>query len=747
MTAGRLAAKKPGATTNTVLYRCPTTVTGSTVVNVCNQSGSAATYRMALRNYDQVLHIDGPESENGGVASSYKFQKGNPFSAYRVQLNPGYQFGAAIPGTQFTTTNGATAKILDVFKDISDVTYYTIVDQISAAPLAADSLAGTLLGGETLTGATSGLTATYRGGDQTQVFVTIPDVASGATSFNISRTTGLGDGMYLTVGPDDTTGEVVTIDASGINTTTNVVTVTRAQLGTTAAAIPSGIQANAWSASATVTTIDEGATFVAGDETLTVLDSTGFVSGSYILVDNEIMYVDDVAGNDITITRARYGTADVDHNNGVNVTLLIDNGSYLCNYFSEAEQITGSTSNATATLDFQATSSVSIETKYLTTTTLGGTDHISLATINFNIGRTYIFDLSDASNTNYPLKLSADDPEGPNGLAGTGTEYTQGVSKVGTAGTGGAYTSIAIDENTTANLFTYADGTPTGTTTGVGFGISVQTDPTYDRIYIYDVSGEPLVAGDTFTVNNVTQTVLQGGIEVGAYGYVQEWFPDKAHLKITLGEGSIPLVDNVIFYDTPTLNLGDRTLVKVVDGKVLSINNVGGADVNRVAGTYSNLVADATSASGDIAKARFTVVVDGSGAATVTIADGGEDFAVAETIQINDGQLGNGGAAALTFDVATISTGVAVDQTALYSDEDYLFYDNAVAANTTEKNSAIIVGPGENLLVYSSAADLSYVANGFESPSDDFTVINLTKVNTEDEGADPGDDGGNPPTP
>ena len=70
MTAGRLAAKKPGATTNTVLYRCPTTVTGSTVVNVCNQSGSAATYRMALRNYDQVLHLDGPESENGGVAST-----------------------------------------------------------------------------------------------------------------------------------------------------------------------------------------------------------------------------------------------------------------------------------------------------------------------------------------------------------------------------------------------------------------------------------------------------------------------------------------------------------------------------------------------------------------------------------------------------------------------------------------------------------------------------------------------------
>jgi hypothetical protein len=44
------------------------------------------------------------------------------------------------------------------------------------------------------------------------------------------------------------------------------------------------------------------------------------------------------------------------------------------------------------------------------------------------------------------------------------------------------------------------------------------------------------------------------------------------------------------------------------------------------------------------------------------------------------------------------------------------------------------VGPGQNLLVYSSAADLSYVVNGFESPSDDLTVINMIKKQTEDGG-------------
>jgi hypothetical protein len=734
MTAGRLAANKPAATTNTVLYRCPTTVTGSTVVNVCNQSGSAATYRMALRNYDQVLHLNGPESANGGQASTYKFTKGNPISAYTLLLNPGYQFADALPGTEFTTANGATAKILDVFKDIADVTYYTIVEDITSVALQADSLAGTLQGGETLTGATSGFTATYRGGDATGIFANIAEVGAAATTVQISRTTGLGDGMYLTLDAADAGGEVATIDVGGINTTTNTLTITRGQLGTTAAAIVPGKAINAWSSSATVTVIDEGATFVAGDNTLTVLDSTGFISGGFAIIDNEIVEITDVNGNDLTLTRGVYGTADVDHNNGVNVTLLTDNGSYLANFFSELEVITGGSSNASATLDFSTTTSATIDTKYLTTTTQGGTDHVYTGTYSVEIGRSYIYDLSDASNSNYPLKFSGDDPEGPNGDLGTGTEYTQGVSKVGTAGTAGAYTSILIDENTVANFFSYADGTPAGSTTGIGFTLQVQVDPIYPTIYIYDVGGEPLASGDSFTINNVTQTILAGGISEGPYGYVQEWFPDKAHLKVTLGEGSQPFADNTIMYDTPTLNNGDRTFVKVVDGKILSVNNVGAADANRVVGTYPNLTADSTTGSGDLTTARFTVTVTTGGVATITIVNGGEDFLVADTIQINDGQLGNGGAAALTFDVATVSTGVAVDQTDLYSAEDYLFYDNQVAANETDKNSAIVVGPGENLLVYSSSADISYVANGFESPSDDFPVINMTKITTDDGG-------------
>ena len=723
MTAGKLASAKPGATTNTVLYRCPTTVTGSTVLNVCNQGSGGATYRAALRDYDQVLHL------NGLNASEYKFTKGNPISGYKITLSPGLQYSAAIPGTEFTTTNAATGKILDIFKATSDVTYYTKVARVSNLALATDSQAGTFQGGETLTGATSGFTAKFRGdgGTGTSLNAEYVDIATGATTFNVSRNTGLGDGMYLTLGTEiDALTEIVTIDSSGINTTTNVLTVTRARLGTTARAIVGGLAINAWSASATVTTIDEGGTYAAGDTTLTVADSTGFISGGFALVDNEIIKISAVNGNDLTVERARYGTGDVDHNNGVNVTLLTDNGVYLANYWTEAESFTGGTSNASATAGFDVSTQATDDTKYiLSTTSAGATNHELESTIQMTQGRKYIFDLSDASCNNYPLKISADDAEGPNAA---GTEYTQGVSKVGTAGTGGAYTSIEISSTTEVTMFAYADGSPAGSTLGVGFGLGVQFDPVYAEVYIYDVGGETLIAGDTFLLNDVTQTVQPSGVTPGPYGYVQDFDATTQHLKVALGHGSAAFALNDDFYDSPTLNNGTRTMVRPVTGKALTINSIGAADASRTAGTYASISPNATGGSGDLTTSKFTVVVDGSGAATITVINGGFGHAGSDTLTINDSQLGGGGGAALTFDVATVSTAVHTDQTAIYSDSEYIFYDKAIATKVTDKNTSLVVGPGENLLVYSSAADLSYVVNGFEAPSDDFTVVNMTKI-------------------
>ena len=728
MTAGRLAAAKPGATTNTTIYKCPTTVTGSTVLNVCNQSGSAATYRTALRDYEQVLHMSGTQASTGAAASPLQFAQGNPITAYKIKTAPGFSNDAAIPGTVFTTTNGATATILDVFKPTSDVVYYSIVREVSQMALAAESQAGTFSGGETITGATSQLTAVYRGGENTELTLEFTDVTTAATTFNISRNTGLADGMYLTLSGDSTaTGtEIVSINASGINTTTNVLTVTRQALGTSATVIKAGQVCNAWSASATVTTIDEGATYATGDQTLTVADSTGFVSGSMILIDNEILNITDVAGNDITVERGQYGTGDVDHNNGATVTLLTDNGIYLANYFTEAETISGGTSNASATLAFSTTDSAIINTKYLLSLTQGSGHTLPSTGVELRIGRLYKFDLSDSSNNNYPLKFSSDEAEGPNADPTPGTEYTAGVSKVGTAGTSGAFTSLEVGVSTEINLNAYADGSPAGSTLGLGFTLAVNETPEFEEIYIYDVKGEALADADTFTVNAVTYTIQSSGVTPGPFGFVQSYDTTNAHLKITLGVGSSAFTAGTIFYDTPTLNNGSRTLAEAVTGKILTINNIGAADGSRQAGTYNITTTSGTTGSGT--GDTYTIVIDGSGAATITVIDGGRAHAVGNTITVNDSLLGSGGGAALTFDVASVSTGVHTDEAGIYNTEDYIFYDKQVAANTTDKNTSLIVGPGQNLTVYSSAGDLSYVVTGFESPSGDFDIINMTKT-------------------
>ena len=91
MTAGRLAASNPSATTNTLLYRSVIDQTASTVLTATNISGSGVTYRAALRNYDQILKLDGDEPSN------LIFNKGNPVSTYKLKITPGISFSAASP--------------------------------------------------------------------------------------------------------------------------------------------------------------------------------------------------------------------------------------------------------------------------------------------------------------------------------------------------------------------------------------------------------------------------------------------------------------------------------------------------------------------------------------------------------------------------------------------------------------------------------------------------------------------------
>ena len=92
------------------------------------------------------------------------------------------------------------------------------------------------------------------------------------------------------------------------------------------------------------------------------------------------------------------------------------------------------------------------------------------------------------------------------------------------------------------------------------------------------------------------------------------------------------------------------------DSPLATITNQSGADSNRTPGTYQ-IAANDYATTGIGQDATFTIVVNGSGAATVSVGNGGNGFVIGETITIDDDDMGSGGGAALTFDVATTGGG------------------------------------------------------------------------------------------
>ena len=726
MTAGRLAASNPSATTNTLLYRSVIDQTASTVLTATNISGSGVTYRAALRNYDQILKLDGDEPSN------LIFNKGNPVSTYKLKITPGISFAAASPNAELNSQSGSRAKLLDVYKDTATINRYVKVEKIANFEGDSQTLIGTFQNGETITGAVSTFTATLKQFEATTglIYANIADVAQGATSVKVSRNTGLAEGTKLMLSEDATaTGtEVITIDTGGIDVNNNTLTVTRGVYGTTASPIPGGQYAKSFIDSATASTINEGATFTAADVTLTLTDATGFLEGSFIRVGNEIMSVTTVAGNDLTIVRGQYGTSAVDHNDGSAVTQMTDAGDYYLNFFTESEGLQGGTSNATISSNVtQGSNSITNQDRFtIAEGSIGGVyEYLTLS--NHNNERTYRYDQSDSSNTGHPFRLS-EQADGTQTL--TGAEYTTGVTKVGTAGQAGAYLDITITSGTPLSLYSYAEPAVANTAdanANYGFQIGTTLTPDYEEIYIYDVAGEPWAAAQAFEIGGTTYTVQANGVTVGKYGYVHEWNPTLNELKISLGVGSSAFATGDQLYDTPTLVDANRTMAEVVAGKVLAIDTVGAANASRTAGTYSGL--SPTGGSGSGLKVDI-VVAASTGAATVTLINGGKNYADGETLRVTDALLGGGGAPNLTFATDGIGAGdgIGATSTTYVKTEDYIHYGKAIAANASDRTTGIVVGPGQNLIVWASDTNIAFQVQGFESVSEDYTVLGNAKT-------------------
>ena len=615
MTAGILAALSPAATTASVLYSTSSEHTASSVLTVAERGNSAATYRVGHKDYTQKLTMD---------ANTYAFRRGNPISTYKMEINPGISRQDATPGLLIGSTDLAkSAYILDTVVETATITNYVKVKKCTSIQIDTNSVTGTFQGGETLTGGTSGLTATFRGLG-TSLNVEVADIASGDTSLKFVDGLALqGNPAYIVLS-DGITGynpEIILAGAatfySGTTGGANVA-VTRAQFGTTAVAHPSGQLVSLYTDSGTTTTINEGGQFAAGDTTLTVTDGTTIVTGTHIRVGNEVMLATGVTGNDVTVTRGVWGTTDAAHNDGSTVTPMVQGSQALVEWFDTSETLTGGTTNATATTQFTATSSAVYTTQFTWGTVAGR--EIVPSQFTMDVDRTYLFDQSDSSNTGLPLRFS-DTQEGTGATPTAGTEYTTGVTKAGTAGTDGTI-QIIPTVNTPDPLYYYAEGTASAAPdTQYSSGIDIVTDPQFTELYLYDVDGT-WVTGDTFTIGTATQTV--GTVTGGKYGWVSAW--SGSDLYVTLGTGSAAFAGSDVFVDTPR-----------------------GQGADRANATVSSVTA--------------------------------------------------------ATDLET---------------KDYIYYDVAISANSTNEHKGLVVGPNSHLIVYASSANLSFQVNGFANTVSDW---------------------------
>jgi hypothetical protein len=147
--------------------------------------------------------------------------------------------------------------------------------------------------------------------------VTVANLTANDTTITVVSSLNFSVNDYLKI--DD---EIVKVTAvSG-----NDVTVLRGQLATAAVSHSAGRPVTLIEPQgANATTIDEGATFSSSDTTLTVDNaaSLSIAVNGYIIIENEILQVTAISGDNLTVLRGQLGTSAASHANATAVTKVI----------------------------------------------------------------------------------------------------------------------------------------------------------------------------------------------------------------------------------------------------------------------------------------------------------------------------------------------------------------------------------------------------------------------------------------
>lgn len=270
---------------------------------------------------------------------------------------------------------------------------------------------------------------------------------------------------------------------------------------------------------------------------------------------------------------------------------------------------------------------------------------------------------------------------------------------------------VTAGSMTTTGLGGFTAATGVTTTGGTGTGLTVDTTVVGGEVTAVAVNagGSDYLITDTITLTNPNL----GGVATFNFGALVAGtqYTTGTGLATTGGDGSNLTVDitasggsvtNVTVNNAGSgYGIGNTiTIVHPNETGIETVDTIGAADASRAEGTY-DVTAFTTTGSGT--SSEFQIVVDGTGAATVTVTEPGTGHSVADTITISDTDLGGGGAADLTFNVATIYTSDAtIDLSTVFTDATFTLSDittmevGATVTGATSGTTGVITALGTN---------------------------------------------------